>query len=67
MGADQDAIEVGASIGIRADRSLTYGRGRARAAYAASSRLTSAFRAAPAGVTPDGVGFDQQDRTAARD
>ncbi|MCL2785418.1 MAG: VWA domain-containing protein [Propionibacteriaceae bacterium] len=66
MGADQDAIEVGASIGIRADRSLTYHRGRAQEAYAASSRLTSALRSAPAGMNVDGLGFEEQDRMATR-
>ncbi len=42
MGANQDAIEVGASMGIAADRSLTYGTGAgdvaaAMGAYGASS------------------------------
>ncbi len=34
MGANQDAIEVGASIGVRADRSMTYSGSRASAAMA---------------------------------
>ena len=38
MGADQDAIEVGASIGVAATNSMTYGRGRVAAAMAATSR-----------------------------
>jgi len=63
MGADQDAIEVGASMGIRADRSLTYGRGKAREAYAASSKLTSAIRAVPPiGASREGIGYDTVDR-----
>ncbi len=32
MGANQDAIEVGASIGVRHDRAMTYAGGRAAAA-----------------------------------
>jgi len=34
LGADQDAIEVGASIGVRRDQALTYGRGRTKEAMA---------------------------------
>ncbi len=32
MGADQDAIEVGASLGVQRDHALTYGRGKSREA-----------------------------------
>ena len=56
MGANQDAIEVGGSMGIAADRSLTYGTGAgnviaAMSAYGASSaklRGAMAAGAAPA-------------------
>jgi hypothetical protein len=56
MGANQDAIEVGATMGIAADRSLTYGTGAgnvaaAMGAYGASSvalRGAVAAGAAPA-------------------
>ncbi|WP_323792757.1 vWA domain-containing protein [Nocardioides sp.] len=34
MGADQDAIEVGAALGVKREHSLTYGRGRSREAMA---------------------------------
>lgn len=68
MGADQDAIEVGASMGIRPDRSLTYGRGSSRAAYAAGSALASNIRtAAAAGMPAAEVGFSAADREAAKD
>lgn len=46
MGADQDAIEVGHSIGVDADHAVTYGRGRAREAMATTSSKISALRAA---------------------
>lgn len=46
MGADQDAIEVGASIGVPADYAVTYGRGKAREAMAATSRKVAGLRAA---------------------
>ena len=42
MGANQDAIEVGATLGIAADRSLTYGSGNvadAMGAYGANSAV----------------------------
>ena len=31
MGADQDAVEVGAPLGVARDHSVTYGRGQERA------------------------------------
>jgi hypothetical protein len=37
MGADQDAIEVGASLGVAAAASVTYGRGKSRQAMAAAA------------------------------
>lgn len=46
MGADQDAIEVGRSIGVAADHAVTYGRGRAREAMAATSAKVAGLRAA---------------------
>jgi uncharacterized protein YegL len=54
MGADQDAIEVGASIGVGAGSSVTYGRGKSREAMAVGaakiSKLRAARMAAPAGA-----------------
>ncbi len=67
MGADQDAIEVGASIGVRADRSLTYGRGKSREAYAATSVLSRKLKeAAVAGAPLAAVAFSQEDRDATK-
>lgn len=44
MGADQDAIEVGASIGIRADNAVSYSRGKTREAMAASASKVGELR-----------------------
>ncbi|HRW20226.1 MAG TPA: VWA domain-containing protein [Dermatophilaceae bacterium] len=46
LGADQDAIEVGASVGIAPGQSLTYGRGQVAPAMAAMSANVSAYRKA---------------------
>ncbi len=46
MGADQDAIEVGTAMGVSADHSVTYSRGRAREAMAATSAVVSGLRRA---------------------
>ncbi|WP_134767168.1 vWA domain-containing protein [Nocardioides sp. 1609] len=46
MGADQDAVEVGASIGVSAEHSLTYGRGRSREAMATKGGKIRAMRSA---------------------
>ncbi|GAA5145808.1 VWA domain-containing protein [Nocardioides marinquilinus] len=45
MGADQDAIEVGTSLGVSADHSLTYGRGRSREALRLKGEKVRAMRA----------------------
>jgi uncharacterized protein YegL len=37
MGAEQDAIEVGASLGVAAGASITFGRGKSRQAMAAAA------------------------------
>ncbi|HQY98673.1 MAG TPA: VWA domain-containing protein [Propionicimonas sp.] len=68
MGADQDAVEVGASIGVRADRSLSYGRGKSREAYSASSKLAHKLRdASRLGAPMAGVAFDAEDRSSTED
>lgn len=54
MGADQDAIEVGRSIGVSAEHAVTYGRGKAREAMAATSAKVAGLRAARA-VNPAAV------------
>lgn len=46
MGADQDAIEVGRSMGVAPEHSVTYGRGKAREAMAATSAKVAGLRAA---------------------
>ena len=70
MGADQDAIEVGSSIGVAAATSMTYGRGQVAAAMAATSRnigLTRSAVAAGASAKEAAVHLafdDEQRRTA---
>src|SRR3712207_2304753 len=44
MGADQDAIEVGASLGVARDASVTYGRSKAGAAMGAASAKIGKLR-----------------------
>lgn len=44
LGADQDAIEVGTSVGILADNSLTYTRGNAAQVMAMTSCNVAAYR-----------------------
>lgn len=67
MGADQDAIEVGASIGVPADRSLTYGRGKSREAYAAGSKLTRSLKeASRTGAPLASIAFSAEDRESTR-
>ena len=48
LGADQDAIEVGSSIGVAAANAMTYSRGRVAAAMAATSRNIGRTRSAVA-------------------
>jgi hypothetical protein len=48
MGADQDAVEVGASIGVPRANSMTYGRGRVREAIGAMAGNVAAVRHAMA-------------------
>lgn len=44
MGADQDAIEVGRSLGVTADASVTYARGKAKEAMALNSQKLAKLR-----------------------
>ena len=44
MGADQDAIEVGTSLGVSAAASVTYGRGKAREAMVMNSKKMAKLR-----------------------
>lgn len=71
MGADQDAIEQGAKMGIQADRAMTYGRDNSKVAYAAMSASIGRVRAARfQGVPPEAAaplaGFRDEDREQAR-
>lgn len=56
MGADQDAVEVGAGLGIAAANSITYSRGKAKEAMAMSAGKIRALRTerltAPAAAMP---------------
>ncbi|WP_223163662.1 vWA domain-containing protein [Nocardioides humilatus] len=56
MGADQDAIEVGTSLGVSAGASVTYGRGKTSAALSMNAgkiaKLRSDRAMAPAGSPP---------------
>ena len=49
LGADQDAVEVGMSIGVGAGHSVTYGRGKVKQAMAATAANVSSYRQARAG------------------
>lgn len=44
MGADQDAVEVGKDLGVKAEQSVTYGRGKSREAWAAASGNVRRYR-----------------------
>ena len=72
MGADQDAIEVGSSIGVAATNSMTYSRGRVAAAMAATSRNIGRTRSAVAAGVPmheaaSLIAFDDEQRAAAQE
>ena len=72
MGADQDAIEVGSSIGVSAANSMTYSRGRVAEAMAATSRNIGRTRTAVAsGVSMQEaaslIAFDDEQRAAAQE
>lgn len=68
MGADQDAIEVGAGLGVARANSVTYSRGKAREAMAASSDKVRGLRHArlsePAAPLP---AFTPEERTSLAD
>lgn len=66
MGADQDAIEVGRSIGVKDDYSVTYSRGKAKDAQEMVGRKVRDYRSArldgAAGAMP---GFAPSERREA--
>lgn len=59
MGANQDAIEVGASLGVKRERSLTYDTANVDQAYAATSRSMAGMRTAMAAGAPPAAARDQ--------
>ncbi|MFF2620316.1 hypothetical protein [Oerskovia jenensis] len=71
MGANQDAIEVGESIGVARERSLTYEGVSAGAAYGAASASMARLRtgvadgAAPAAARDTLAGFTVEERSRA--
>lgn len=65
MGADQDAIEVGTSLGVPAARSMAYSRGSSVAAMASTSAVVGRVRAArAAGRSTEDVGYSDAEREA---
>lgn len=56
MGADQDAVEVGRGLGIKAEQAITYARGKSREAMATVSGNVRGYRSAklvdPAAAMP---------------
>jgi hypothetical protein len=44
MGADQDAVEVGEGLGVKAEQSVTYARGKSREAWAVASGNVRRYR-----------------------
>lgn len=46
MGADQDAVEVGKDLGVRAEQAVSYARGKSREAMMAVSGNVRAYRTA---------------------
>lgn len=46
MGADQDAVEVGRGLGVKAEQAVTYGRGKSREAMVAMSGNVRGYRSA---------------------
>ncbi len=63
MGADQDAVEVGKGLGVRAEQSISYVRGRSREAMAAMAGNVRGYRTARM-VDEDAVmpGFSDEQR-----
>lgn len=49
MGADQNAVEVGMDLGVKAEQAVTYGRGKSREAMVAMSGNVRGYRNAKLG------------------
>jgi hypothetical protein len=72
LGADQDAIEVGMSIGVDAGHSVTYGRGKVKQALAATAANVASYRQARAAGMPAATAaamteFTEEQRRDAQD
>jgi len=72
LGADQDAVEVGASIGVSRDHAVTYGRGRVKEALAATAANVSKYRQAvaagvPAPMAAEAARFTEEQRQKLKD
>lgn len=72
MGADQDAIEVGASIGVPKAHAMTYSRGRVDAMMAATSANIRSYRTARAAgrsaeEAAQAIVFTDEQRSAAQE
>ncbi len=65
LGADQDAIEVGTSLGVQPNRSMTYSRDASGPAMAATSAMVGRLRAARAAGAPAAdIGYTAEERDA---
>lgn len=72
MGAEQDAIEVGMSLGVTAEKSLTYSKGRAREATDALRGSVRRYKdAMRAGLSPEEAralsAFTEEERRSVSD
>lgn len=72
LGADQDAIEVGSSIGVAASNSMTYSRGKVAEAMFVTSGNIGRTRAAVAAGVPVAAAaaqlrFDEEQRASAHE
>ena len=68
MGADQDAVEVGVSLGIARDHAVTYSRGKSREAMAMASGKIADLRAARVAAPAAPMeAFTDEERTALAD
>jgi len=65
MGSDQDAIEVGTSLGVQANRSITYSRDASGPAMAATSAMVGRLRTARLEEAPAAdIGYTNAEREA---
>ena len=66
LGADQDAIAVGTSLGVSPDRSMTYARESTTTAMSMASAVVGRIRTARSqGMSTDDIGYSAGERAAA--